>query len=726
MVSQKNNMQRDAMYTTAQHAEQRHHTRTRLLIWGIMAGLTYQSWAEPTQLNWRYDTYEPATPLLINPLQDAKLSVSDQWKDRGPQFITDGKTDTNGHWACEKLPAVLTIEMQQTVSLRAARIWFYYGEPRIYAFFIEASLDGKNWTRVVDWTRNNKPSTAEGFIVPFTQPVEARLLRVTITDSSVRSAGGHIVEFQVTSDTFSPGLRGRCTPLERITAANAQGDESTKCWRASAWRNERVHGQFVVWSSDPIPQLRLSASALRSDRGAEIPASAVVPRFVRYVLSGKELVGDILDTAERIDLPAGGFRPVWLTVSVPARTKPGIYRGTLTATGEGGRSIAFPLELEILNARLPEPKDWTFYLDLWQHPWAVARYHGVKPFSSEHYRLLEPIYRELGNAGQKTLTTTIIDLPWNHQNFDAYYTLIKRVKNQDGSWTFDYSLFDEYVTFGRRCGIGPQIHCYTMVTWGNRVAHIDGQTGDIVRPVIAPGTPEHEAYWGPFLQDFQRHLKRKGWLDDTYIAMDERSPEETRGTADCVKKFAPRLKIAMAGNHPPSHFKGIDFANYSQYIKHIDAPFLQEVAERRAQGKITTFYVCCAPRRPNTFTFSPVDEPVWVGLYAAANGLDGLLRWSFVNWPRDPLFDSSFGPFPAGDTFLIYPGPRSSVRWEMLRDGIEEAEKIHALRAEGDLPPDLRDALTEFDFNRAEKMDDKALSATVQRVRKAIEAATAK
>jgi len=680
--------------------------------------------ADPTLLNWRYDTYEPVTPQLANPLHDAKLSVSGQWSDRGPHFVTDGKIDANGHWACEQLPAVLTIELKQPASLQAARIWFYYGQPRVYSFFIEASSDGKAWTRVADWTSNDKPSTSEGFIVPFMERVEARLLRVTVTDSSVRGAGAHIVEFQVSPAAFSPGLRGRCAPLEHITAENAQGDESNTCWRATAWRNERVHGQFVVWSSDPVPQLRLSASALRNERGAEIPASAVVPRFVRYVLANKQSVGDILDTAERVDLPPGGFRPVWLTVSVPARTKPGLYRGQLTVTGEGGRQIAFPLELKVVGARLPDPEDWAFHLDLWQHPWAVARYHGVQPFSPEHYGFLEPIYRELGNAGQKVLTVTITDLPWNHQNFDAYHTMIPRVKNKDGGWTFDYTLFDKYVAFGRRCGIGPQIHCYTMATWGNRVSYTDGQTGDIVRPVIKPGTPEHEAYWGPFLQDFQRHLKRKGWLNDTYIAMDERGPEDTRATADCVRKFAPGIKIAMPGNHPPSYFKGIELANYCQFIAHIDAPFLEEVAQRRAQGKITTYYVCCGPRRPNTFTTSPTAEPVWLGLYAAANGLDGFLRWSFVNWPRDPLFDSSFGPWPPGDTFLLYPGPRSSVRWEMLRDGIEESEKIRALRAQGNLSSELRDALTGFDFKRAEKLDDATLAAVVQCVRLAIEAAT--
>ena len=34
-------------------------------------------------------------------------------------------------------------------------------------------------------------------------------------------------------------------------------------------------------------------------------------------------------------------------------------------------------------------------------------------------------------------------------------------------------------------------------------------------------------------------------------------------------------------------------------------------------------------------------------------------------------------------TYLVYPNCRASSRWEMLRDGIEECEKIRILRAEG-------------------------------------------
>ncbi len=687
-----------------------------------LAQLLAQGAAEQPPPDWRKDAYEPVTPVLANPLRDAKLTVSGQWSDRGPQFVNDGKVEAGNHWACERLPAVLTAELRDKQTLSACRFWPYFGEPRVYTFFIEASPDGQAWTRVVDWTTNDRPATAEGFAIPFERPVEARFLRVTITGSSVRAAGGHIVELQVSGAPIAPGLCGRVATADRIDASNAQGGEPLKTWRASAWRGERVHGQFVVWSSDAVPQLRLACAQLRTDAGAALPAAAVQTRFVRYVLADKQPAGDVLDPAERVDLPPGGFRPVWLTVAVPASAKPGLYRGALTVTGAGGRAVAFPLELEVLAARLPDPSEWAFFLDLWQHPWAVARYHGVKPFSKEHYGFLEPIYRELASAGQKALTTTITELPWNHQNFDAYHTMIPRVKLADDSWRFDYALFDEYVAFGRRCGIGPQIHCYTLAPWGNRVYYTDGASGDQVAVTVKPGTPEHEAYWGPFLKDFQRHLEKKGWADDAYIAMDERGPEDTKATADCVKKHAPCLKIAMPGNHPPSHFKGIDLANYCQFISHIDAPFLAEAQARRAQGKVTTFYVCCGPRRPNTFTFSPTAEQVWLGYYAAANELDGFLRWAFVNWPRDPLYDTSFGPWPAGDTFLLYPGPRSSVRWEMLRDGIEEAEKIRLLRAKGAVGQELKAVLPLFDFKAAEKSDAAALAALVARARLAVEA----
>lgn len=65
-----------------------------------------------------------------------------------------------------------------------------------------------------------------------------------------------------------------------------------------------------------------------------------------------------------------------------------------------------------------------------------------------------------------------------------------------------------------------------------------------------------------------------------------------------------------------------------------------------------------------------------------ACGYDGFLRWAYNSWVGEPLTDSRFRTFPAGDTYIIYPGARSSVRFERLVEGIQDAEKISILKKE--------------------------------------------
>ena len=101
-----------------------------------------------------------------------------------------------------------------------------------------------------------------------------------------------------------------------------------------------------------------------------------------------------------------------------------------------------------------------------------------------------------------------------------------------------------------------------------------------------------------------------------------------------------------------------------------------------------------------------------------ASGLDGILRWAAFTWPRDPLFDGSFIQWPPGGTYLLYPGPRSSMRWEMLRDGIEIAEKIRILREQGKSTLELERLLEPAAFKRETQFFSERVSA----VRAAVDA----
>src|SRR5574344_668909 len=333
--------------------------RELLTVWGIACAMTA---CAGTELNWREDTYEPEPPMLYASLAGAKATASGQFGGNGPDRVIDGNTDTWRHWGCEQLPASVTIELARAQKLTQGHIWFFYGDGRTYKFYIERSMDGKDWTKVADWTKNEKGSTAEGFQIPFEPAGEGKFVRITVTDSSKRANGAHIVEFNLAGQTAARGLHGRVAKTERIDADNAMGDERVDIWKATAWKNERVYGQFVLWSGDKFPQMRLEASELTGP--GTIPAEAVRAQFVRYVLAGGKAVGDCIDDAKTVDLPAGGYRPVWLTVTVPEGARPGVYRGTLTVTACGRAEKRFPLELTVLGAALPSPKDWTFFLDI--------------------------------------------------------------------------------------------------------------------------------------------------------------------------------------------------------------------------------------------------------------------------------------------------------------------------------------------------------------------------
>ena len=319
---------------------------------------------------------------------------------------------------------------------------------------------------------------------------------------------------------------------------------------------------------------------------------------------------------------------------------------------------------------------------------------------------------------------------WGRRDHDDYRSMVARVRHPDGSWSFDYTMFDRYVELAMDCGITGQINCYSLLTWSGRLYYTDAATGDERFMLCDTTGPEFAEYWAPFLRDFERHLAAKGWLERARLAVDEAPAHMMQAMTELVRANAPRLRISLAGNQAPSHYTGLDLAEFSIILDHASDELLRDIASRKAEGRITTFYVCLDPKRPNTFVRSPPAEAVWIGYYTAVNGYDGFLRWAWTTWPENPLRDSSYWghPYlhylPAGDAFLLYPGPRSAVRWELLRDGFEEWEKLRILREAhgGELPPELAALLERF-RNPKELGDDETIIRDVQVMRAAVEAA---
>ena len=465
----------------------------------------------------------------------------------------------------------------------------------------------------------------------------------------------------------------------------------------TAWKGERVSAQLVVWTPEALDNLSFIVSDLTSGKET-ISKDNVRTGFVRYVMTdelnkdGKggcgyrkssdydsTLVADPIDHIDTpLTVPAHATQGGWISVRVPQQVKAGKYTGTVTVK-DGDKVLSeLKLAVNVKNRTLPASTEWAFHLDLWQNPYAEARYYNVEPFSKEHFDRMRPDMQNYVDAGGKVITASIMHKPWNGQTYDPFESMVTWLKKADGTWYFDYTVFDKWVEYMMSLGVKKQINCYSMVPWRLSFQYFDQASNSFKYLDVKPGEAAYDEFWGNMLTSFAKHLKEKGWFDITHISMDERPMKDMLATLKVIRKADKDFKVSLAGTYHDELVKELH-----DYCIAIGEKFPAEVIKSRKEaGQVTTYYTCCTEPRPNTFTFSAPAEAEWLGWFAAKENLDGYLRWALNSWVKNPLQDSRFTAWAAGDTYMIYPEGRSSIRFERLIEGIQSYEKIRILKEE--------------------------------------------
>ncbi|MEO6229543.1 MAG: glycoside hydrolase domain-containing protein [Ferruginibacter sp.] len=470
-------------------------------------------------------------------------------------------------------------------------------------------------------------------------------------------------------------------------------NELQQTYNITGWKGEKLHMQVLVATKKVLTRVFFKAGELSDGKSHRIEANAVSAGFVRYVLSdglNKEghgcgiapaaesdssLSADGIDFISEKSVPAFTTQPIWISVAVPQKTMAGKYKGNLQIIIDGIKHL-LKYEVTVSNHVLPTAGNWKFHLDLWQNPYAIARMFAVKEWSKEHMDFMRPYMQMLANAGQKAITVSMIHDPWRGQTYDIYNSMIRWIKKKDGTWVYDYTIFDQWVNYMMSIGIDKLINCYTMVPWNNQFYYYDETVARDTLLIAKTGTTEYNAHWKPMLKDFAKHLKHKGWFEKTAIAMDERPLEDMQKVIQLVRSIDKDFKISLAGTYHA------EIANevYDYCVASADKFDATVKAKRVAAGLPTTYYTYCWEGKPNTFTFSPPAESAWLGWYAAAQHYNGYLRWAYNCWPKNPMQDARFSTWSSGDTYLVYPGG-SSIRFEKLIEGIQDYEKIQLLKA---------------------------------------------
>lgn len=521
----------------------------------------------------------------------------------------------------------------------------------------------------------------------------------------------------------------------------------------SAVRNEQQSAQLAVTTSDRVSDLSCSVGDLSGENG-RIPAEHVTTRFVGYVpvqrtlsemtwsatlegvagdsVSGTrrpDVVGDPLLERSTVDVPPFQTQPIWVTVDVPADLEPGAYSGQLTVTAASAEDTTFDLEVTVREPVLPDPESFEFHLDAWMSPDGIAREHGVDTWSEDHWRLLEAYFEELANGSQAAVTTTLVDDPWivdwlegsRRPTTEHGYSSMVEWTYDGSEWSFDFSVFDRYVETARSRGVGPRIHAFGFLGFRppERLAYYHAIEGERVEETVDVGGDRWRAAWTAFFDAFVTHLDERDWLDDVWLAIDERDEEVLRAAVEFLDDVAPRFadRLSIAGSREADSYaddlsvntlyvpgvpyeyekSAIDEGDLSATADDYESLGPEAVDERRAEGQTTTFYAAGTPSHPNRLAFSPAVESRLLPWIAAEERYDGFLCWSFTSWPADVYADPTF-QYVQGDEYLVYPGPDgplSSIRWELLREGIEDYELVRAAGTEAFAGTDerLREAI---------------------------------
>ncbi len=241
-----------------------------------------------------------------------------------------------------------------------------------------------------------------------------------------------------------------------------------------------------------------------------------------------------------------------------------------------------------------------------------------------------------------------------------------------------------------------------------------------------PGSPEHEHLFGEYLSQVQDHLEEKGWLGKEYIYWKDEPTEEeydwVRAGMERIHRAAPKLRRMLTEEPQPGLYGAVDL--WCPVLHYYDP---ERGKERMAQGEEFWWYLCTGPKAPWITLFIDHDDinlRMWLWMTYKYN-IKGILVWNSTWWNsttlfpegvlqnpwKDPMsyrmgYGTPFGQvrhWGNGDGRFLYPpnmdpntdktkymtGPYNSIRWEMIRDGIEDYEYLWLLeQAVKDAGPD--------------------------------------
>ena len=428
----------------------------------------------------------------------------------------------------------------------------------------------------------------------------------------------------------------------------------TPAWDLAAARNEDEACQLVLLSDEALAGVRVTVSELGHTRGKGSLRAAM--NKVEYVPIKKENTPypDPLPPLTDLDLSPNQAQPVWITVRVPASAAPGTYKGTVRVQSSA-KSVELPLTVRVWDFALPATPSCVTAFGM--EAGHIATQHQVKRDSTELRKLYRKYYEFMLDRKCSPYSVGV--------DIDSELAMKYLSDPRVTSFMIPYSADDE-----------------TLRKSIKRVVDAGLLGKSYFYPIDEPARPEQIDELGKIAQRV-RGIEPNARI---VVPFDKNPPFDAK--ARMTDLMFGKVNVWCPGSWL------WDDANVWFPERGKDTSLGATMDARRKAGDALWWYVCCNPGRPYA--------NFWVDQSAATHrilfwqqkmkGVQGILYWNVCWWEPnwgcpDPWKGlttvTQINPNIYGDGSLIYPGkqvgvdgPVSSVRLEVIRDGIEDFEYL--------------------------------------------------
>ncbi|MFW6157756.1 MAG: glycoside hydrolase domain-containing protein [Planctomycetota bacterium] len=491
--------------------------------------------------------------------------------------------------------------------------------------------------------------------------------------------------------------------------------------RATASDLKTAHGATLPADGVEIRYARPDAAAeshVESHRGRP-----PTPYHQRGVRRFDALAEEPPDEVPADHVAGGAVLPIWVTVHVPKDAEPGTYTGTLRVTHGKAEPADVPLRLTVADWALPDTKDFASFLGLVQSPETLAMKYGVPMWSDRHWKLIDRSFELMGQLD----SDDVYILPRTRTYFGNEHSMIRWIRKRDGSWTHDFGIVEKYLdTAIKHLGKVPVVAVYAWdvdsgstyfgKARGEQHAHMIEKTGfpfTVVDPKTGKLTEERGPTWGdpkireflkPVFDGLRRMLEERGLAGSMMvgIASDKRPEKDAVADLAAVAPDAPWIihshpltlslrgrpvgySTAVWGVYGPTHPSKARY--YGWQNPHLAAVFPRYKTAPTGHG---------LRLNSATMLYRIAMERCLTARGSAGAGKRGLMRGvgrcGADFWPVFPARHGRKKPvcgrYPASSGWhggwlhnstpaVLAPGPEgpiATVRFEMLREGIQETE----------------------------------------------------